>query len=990
MLNLQQTMKRISRIKSSTCLTVLCWLTIITQLAAAERREFNSLDEPSTALTISRAADGLVLQWFPAIGLNYWAVTYSQFADMSNLDTLAITSDTFYVYRDSYGLNLKGFFQVDPIDITPPADTVIAIESFEFSPTLLSIAGEDADPDAYEIIDTDHAGASGHSLRMYGNTWKRITISPYQIDSSTVWAIWAKLDRKGEVHAIGVADSANYLCYIIWGKEAPQSHYWSTTYEGWFEEDEWTDVLLPIGEDWEGNFGYAPRITEIRFINDNDTVAQDGEVLFDDLRDVSDAQPLAPVAAFEWSPLNESDPDSIHIAFRSHAYDLDSPWLDHLWNFGDGQTSTSYNPEHAFASHSSHTVTLTVTDQQIREAWVTQVVVDTPLTASRDLWFSFTGDVITGRGYESDNGIIESWGIDTLFEPTYQWLQAADLTSVNLECPLTTATTGHPTKGIVFKSNPANVSGLVNAGIDFVTLANNHVFDYMIDGMMETMHVLDTAGIVHNGAGMNDELARRVKFLSSNGLSFAMLSFSDRTGSYNNYQPFLDAGRSRPGFAMWNRAAIEATVEEAAALSDFVVINTHSGDEYTLQPVLQMDQPDDPLGDEGMILELIPDTLQRQLRQYAIDMGAELVIAHHPHIIQGFEVYHGKLIAHSLGNFVFDLSYAETMPTVVLRTHISGDEGVDMAVVHPVYINHWIPQPAHGELARNILDYESEMSRRLGTWLVKVPDSDSAFIVFDTTNILRSALLQTYDLPLTQDGSWWVSAPQKLEQDGYPVSAEVTTGAGFQIRFGREKLYYGNMENEGGNEWLLNSADEGYVSDIAHGGSRSIRLRRTSGTPSNVVTNIEYRLPLPTTMSYSIVGWQRNENAGTASIQAQYYGQRSGGTALGLADIGGASNGTSAWTLRSAPLMPPGGTTFVSIRMSLMAPASGTGYAWFDDISLVQWDNWMDQPATAGFPNDYHYVQVRSATNAGTVTLQYWREWIATSQLEAQASSAQR
>lgn len=983
-------MNRISLAKTLACVVALCLVASTAHTATQGRRQFSHLDDPSTALTINRVADGLVLQWLPANGLNYWAVTYSQFPDMSSLDTLAITSDTFYVYRDAVGLHAKGFFQVDPIDIVPPADTVIAIESFELSPTFLSIAGEDLDPDAYEITDSDHAGATGHSLRMHGNTWKRVTISPYQIDSSTVWAIWAKLDRQGEVQAIGVADSANYIYYILWGKEAPQSQYWNTTYEGWFEQDEWMDVLLPIGEDWEGRFGYAPRITEIRFVNDNDTVAQDGEVLFDDLRDVTDALPLNPVAAFEWTSLPDNDPDSIHVAFRSHAYDLDSPWLDHLWVFGDGQTSTLYNPEHVYVANSRHTVTLTVSDQEAREAWVTQTVADTPVTEPRDMWFAFTGDVITGRGYESDNGIIESWGIDTLFEPTYQWLQAADLTSVNLECPLTTATTGHPTKGIVFKSNPANVTGLVNAGIDFVTLANNHVFDYMIDGMLETMYVLDTAGIVHNGAGMNDELARRVEFLSSNGLSFGMLSFSDRTGSYNNVQPFLDAGRSRPGFAMWNRAAIEATVEEAAALSDYVIINTHSGDEYTLQPVLNMDRPDDPFGDEGMILELVPDTLQRQLRQYAIDTGAELVIAHHPHIIQGFEVYNGKLIAHSLGNFIFDLTYAETMPTVVLHTHFSANQGVDKAVVHPAYINHWIPQPAHGELARNILDYESEMSRRLGTWLIREPGSDSAQIVFDTTGILRYAQSHEYTLPLTQDGIWWVSPPQKLELDGYPVSAEVLSGPDFQIRYGREKLYYGNMEDEGANDWLLNSGDEGYVSDIVHDGSRSIRLRRAAGTPGNVVTNIEYRIPLPTTQIYSIIGWQRNENAGITSIQAQYYGQRSGGTALGLADIGGTSSGTTDWVLRHGPLIPPGGTTFISIRMSLLAPGTGTGYAWFDDLSLIQWDNWMEPPATAGFPNDYHYVQVRSATNVGTVVLQYWREWINASQIAGLQSATQR
>ncbi|MBK6765639.1 MAG: CapA family protein [bacterium] len=952
------------------------------------RRPQESLDEFSTLLTILRTDEGFELHWYPSSGLNYWAVTFSANAQMTNLDTLAVTADTFYVLRDAEGTYTLGFFRVDPIDLEPPADTVIAVESFENNPSLQSLGGEDLEPAAFELTDADHVGESGHALRMYGNTWKRIAIPPTQIDTTTVWAIWAKLLTRGEVQAIGVGDSANYLYYILWGKEAPQSLNWNTVYEGWFAAGEWQNVELPIGEDWEGRFGYSPRLTDIRFINDNDTVAVDGEVLFDDLRDVTGAQAPAPVAAFDWTVVEDGDPDSITVVFHSHSYDVDSPWLTHEWNFGDGSTSSVNHPVHKFRSQSRHPVTLTVTDSERNDSWVAHAVVDSPITAPRDLWFAFAGDVITGRGYENNNGIIESWGIDTLFEPCYSVLSTSDLTSLNLECPMTTATTAHPTKGIVFKSNPANVSGLVSAGVDFVTLANNHVFDYMIDGMTETMYVLDTAGIVHNGSGMNDELARRVRFLSSNGLSIAMLSFSDRTGSYNNVQPFLDAGRSRPGFAMWNRGAIEATVDEAEALADFVVINTHSGSEYSLAPILQMQAEQDPFGDEDMLFELVPDTLERQIRQYAIDRGADLVIAHHPHIIQGFEVYDGKLIAHSLGNFIFDLTYAETMPTVILRTHFSAGIGVDSAIVYPVYINHWIPQLTHGELARNLLDYESEMSRRLGTWLVRPPDADSALIIFDTTGVFRSLSFELDTLALSQDGTWWISAPHKLIANGYPTSAEIVEGAGYQIRFGREKLYYGNMEDEGSNEWLLNSADEGYVTDVVHSGSRSIRLRRTSGTPGNVVSNIEYRLPISTSQEYSVVGWMSTQNAGTTSLQAQYYGQRSGGTALGLADIGGTMVGTSGWVLKHAPLLLPPSTTFISVRVSLLAPAIGTGYSWFDDVALVEWGAWQDAPAISGFPKDFHFVQVRTTTNTTQATLSYVRQWVDVDQPVMPSSAA--
>lgn len=951
---------------------------------ARDRYPHGSLDEQSTSLSILRTEDGFSLHWFPSDTLHFWCVTFSPNQAMTVLDTLSITSDTFYVHHDSEGLYDLGFFRVDPIDQPPPTISPETILSFDAVPILFPIVGEDVDPMGYAPDDVDYYGDSGMSMRMFGNTWKRHVILPYHVDSTDVWSIAAKLILLGEVHAFGVADSANYLYYVLWGKEAPQSQNWITTYEGYFADSEWVDIHLPIGEDWQGRFGYSPNITELHFINDNDTVATDGIVLFDEVRNVTDAHPLDPVVEFTWNLIPESDPDSIRVAFRSYSYDLDSPELDHWWDFGDGETSSSENPFHTFAAHGRYPVTLSVSGDDGRAVWLTQTVVDSPVTANREMWFSFTGDVILGRGYENNNGIIDNWGVDTIFAPTLQWTRGADLASMNLECPFTTATVRHPTKGIVFKARPESVSGLVNAGVDFVTLANNHVYDYLEAGMLETMSILDSVGIVQNGSGMNDMLARRVKFMSSNGISFGMLSFSDRTGSYNNFQPFLDAGRSRAGFAMWNRAAIDATVEEAAALSDFVVINTHSGDEYTLEPHPLMSEGNDVEGDEGMAFELLPDTLQRQMRQYAIEKGAELVISHHPHIIQGFEVYNGKLIAHSLGNFVFDLTYAETMPTVILRAHFDGDEGVDQAIVHPVYLNHWIPQPARGELARNLLDYESEMSRRMNTWLVRPPNADSAYIVFDTTEVTRVGVDETDTLELRQEGAWWVTAPHKLVQNGYIVNAELLNGADWQIRLGREKLNFGNMESEGANDWLLNSGDEGYVTDVSHGGTRSIRLRRTAPNPQNVVANNEYRLPIVQNQTYSICGWIRTENALNAVYQAQYFGGRSGGTAISQEDIGVPQSGTNDWILRDRQLTIPNGASFITIREVLNTPTTGTGYAWFDDVSLIQWDGWATAPTTAPFPSDYHYVQLRSTSVQDHAILEYRVEWIEADEMISQ------
>jgi poly-gamma-glutamate capsule biosynthesis protein CapA/YwtB (metallophosphatase superfamily) len=932
------------------------------------------LDEDSSvALTIQLRDDGLRLDWRRSLEIPYWAVLRSSSFSMTPAETLAVSMDTFWVDSPATFSATRAFFQVLPLPLQPPSDTARIIEDFEDgSLTLQSIAGEDNEPTNWAVISSDSYNGSGHCLRLYGNTWKKEPIDPVSVELNTVWQVAMKLVRKGEIQAIGVADSVNWMRYIIWGSECPQAQVWLTTYQGWFDQDTWIPLYLPIGEDWHGRFGYLPRIRELHFVNDNDNTSPRGELRFDEIRDVTGVLPYPPIADFRWTIISGAPPESVRVQFNSRSYDLDSPLLAHRWDFGDGLLSLLTHPQHEYLAHGRYTVTLTVTDDSNNVAWHSEAVMDSPVTQTRELWMAFTGDIMIGRGYE---GIIDNYGVDTIFSPTRFLIAPLDLASCNLECPLTTATTAHPTKGIVLKAHPENVAGITYAGFDFATLANNHILDYLEAGLYQTLSVLDSAGVAHTGAAANDLLARRTCFLSRHGLSLAMLAFSDRTGSYNNVQPFLDAARSRPGFAMWNRSAIEATVPQASALADFVVLNVHSGSEYQYQPQLLAGLDLESL-DEDLVLSVVPDTTERLVRKYAIDNGADLVITHHPHIIQGFEVYHGKLIAHSLGNFVFDLTLAETLPSLVVHVHFSSENGIDTAVVHPVYLDHWIPRPALGGLGRAILDYESEMSRRLDTWLVRLPDSGSARIIWDTTTVTRTGGEWTDTLQLVSSGGWWISKPWKMREDGYPVRVEVIGLSGAEVRVGRDLLWFGGMEDEGARPWNLNSSDEGYVTDVSHLGVRSIRLRRTNGAPDNVVTQLELRKPLDRTLAHSLVGWTQTQNATDAAIQAQFYSQRSGGSLLGQVDAGGTLDGDQPWNYMSSDLSIPTNTAFVDVRMSLYPPSSGTGYAWFDDLALVQWGNWQSAPASVPFPSDFTFLQVRTSSSQMVAIVRYRREWL--------------
>lgn len=930
-----------------------------------------TLDDRSiAALTALIVDDDIQLNWLQLSETSFWAVLRDTVPGMTAPETLAVTSASSWTDVDAIAKYETRFYQVVPYPIEQPADPT-AIENFDTGLiTLESIADEDDDPDDWELTNSDYYAGS-YALALYGDTWKKEAIAPRPVVYNTVWRIAVKLEDLGEVQAFGVADTAHWMRYVLWGSECPQADIWLTVYEGWFDDNEWVLVDLPIGEDWFGRFGYLPSITELHFINDNDNGS--GRILFDEIIDVTEALPMEPVVDFQWSIRNHPSADSIRVNFFSLSYDPDSPFIEHLWNFGDGVISSATHPTHDYPRWGRYSITLTVTDDDNNASWQSHTFEDPPVETSRELRAAFTGDIMLARGYESS--IIPAHGVEYIFEPTLHLLEPLDFTSVNLESPLTTAAVRHPTKGIVFKGSPANVAGLVYSGVDYATLANNHIIDYMEAGMLETMTVLDTSGIMHSGADLNDVLARRPAFISRNGLSLAMLGFCNRHGSYLNDQPFLDAGRSRPGFANWHNSSIEATIPEAAAIADFVIVNVHSGDEYVTNPD-KLGHPElDPWDPEIITFSEVPDAQERLMRQYALDQGAALLINHHPHVIQGFEVYNGKLIAHSMGNYTFDLNYPECLPSVVLHTHFSAENGVDEAIVHPVFLDHWIPRPCTGELARQLLLYESKLSRDFDTWLVRDPGEDSARIIWDTTLVTRAGDDLSVTLPLTEKDGWYVSQAFRIPDSGYPVTADVDDLSDAEIRYGRDVLWYGNMEDEGATNWNLNSSYEGYNEDEFHSGTRSIRLNRPSSVTGNVMTNLPMRLNYDPAHAYSLGGWLKTENAIDASLEGELGSTRSSGL-LEQPIIGGRFSGTNDWTYVEDELPFYANAYFTNVRLSLFPAAEGMGYAWFDDVALIQWDDWQSAPVDAPFPSDITFIQIRTRASVSDADLDYRLEWI--------------
>jgi poly-gamma-glutamate synthesis protein (capsule biosynthesis protein) len=219
-------------------------------------------------------------------------------------------------------------------------------------------------------------------------------------------------------------------------------------------------------------------------------------------------------------------------------------------------------------------------------------------------------------------------------------LLAADFRIANLECPAAGGGSEHPTKIVTFRAAPAALA-VLKGRFDAVALANNHSGDYGRSALLETMGHLDAAGIAHVGAGRNLAEAHRPLWIERGGLKIAILA-------YNEFKPrSFAAGPDWPGIAWSEDDLVIADLRAArAAGADHVIPFLHWGWEKETQP----------------------SERQRSFARRLIDEGAAAIVGGHPHVSQGAEIYKGRPIVYSLGNFVFDgFDYPEAQRGWLLR-----------------------------------------------------------------------------------------------------------------------------------------------------------------------------------------------------------------------------------------------------------------------------------------------------------------------------------
>lgn len=264
-------------------------------------------------------------------------------------------------------------------------------------------------------------------------------------------------------------------------------------------------------------------------------------------------------------------------------------------------------------------------------------------------------------------GDISFSGIDHIIlkNPEYPWagtkeiLQTATTLMGNQEIPFSSRGSIYTKKKWILRANPGTVQSLTLAGFDIVTLANNHILDYGPIAMQDTLNTLDSAKIARAGAGINLEEARRPAFITTpDGTKLAFLSYS------LVYPEIFWASKTRPGTPYGDPAYFVPDIQKAKTMADYVIVSFHWSDE----------------------LQYYPSDYQKSYGRKCIDAGASVVIGHHPHVLQGLEVYKKGLIAYSLGNFVFGSRSTRLKDSMILGIEYDMD-GLIQAKLYPVNVN---------------------------------------------------------------------------------------------------------------------------------------------------------------------------------------------------------------------------------------------------------------------------------------------------------------
>lgn len=268
---------------------------------------------------------------------------------------------------------------------------------------------------------------------------------------------------------------------------------------------------------------------------------------------------------------------------------------------------------------------------------------------SERVTFAFAGDILLDDSYAMMDRYRNRGSdiYDTFSTELLERMRSADVFMLNNEFPFSTGGTPTPGKKFTFRANPSNIELYEQMGVDVVSLANNHAYDYGETALMDTFTTLENANIPYVGAGRNIDQAKKPLYLIANGIKIGIVS---ATQIERNATPDTKEATATSAGVLrcMDPSALLEVITEAKANSDFVILYIHWGTESQEQT----------------------DWLQDQQAPIYAQAGVDLIIGDHPHCLQKLDVVSGVPVIYSLGNFWFN---SKTQNTCLVEISVNKD-----------------------------------------------------------------------------------------------------------------------------------------------------------------------------------------------------------------------------------------------------------------------------------------------------------------------------
>lgn len=321
-----------------------------------------------------------------------------------------------------------------------------------------------------------------------------------------------------------------------------------------------------------------------------------------------------------------------------------------------------------------------------------------PVTVTaEEIIINAVGDVMLAGRWTTD---IRKKGYDFPFAATKNELVRGDINLANLESPISRNGSEFTQKKYRFRAEPAVAKALRTAGFNLVTLANNHSMDFGGEALSETMRHLRSAGIAWIGAGENLNEARKRAVFTIKNKTIAFLAFSSTLPAE------FYAGSNQPGTVPGWEKIYANDIAWARREADYVIATFHWGTEGSSQT----------------------HAYQRAAARRAIDAGADAVIGHHPHVLQGIERYGKGIIFYSLGNFAFASTSKTADFGALVRLRLDGTDREAEIVPLDVLAGRvrFQPRILSGKRARTVIDRLNHLSAPFHT---KIRHSNGRYVI---------------------------------------------------------------------------------------------------------------------------------------------------------------------------------------------------------------------------------------------------------------------